>query len=490
AVRGKPAEALSTVDDLPYVESVNGIGVAADGSVYVAKSRSLSSYDPGSGFERCRSPRGLRACQGLMVLASGGPRTAALEGVVRVGETTASLEGKVQPRGAARYRFQVSDGGRWRDVGKPRYVSGPREVRVSTLARGLRPGALYRARLLLATRDRDGEEDRVASNIAFLVTVRPEAFATARPARAFAPLVQLHSDERSFPISASRFLQRATVKWKDGHCIGLINVATGRIASRKTPGAARVRPSRLGRAARPYRHRAFDRKCERRRPPVYSAIDLTRPFHRGRRAAGLPRDSGFYLDLLSDSYDGDPRFARRGEQRLLVGASAYYERRRAVVEGRPGIRLAYWLLYGSSRLPRVRGEPIGQHEGDWERIDVLARPGSRRHRWLPRAVRFHVGDRHRTLPWRDVLRQRSHPVVFAALGSHRPYPHAGRYELSARVAGRRARLLDETAACARCPQWETWKRLGPVRRQPWYGFGGGWGLAFRHHDTSGPLGPR
>ncbi|HEX2070754.1 MAG TPA: NHL repeat-containing protein [Thermoleophilaceae bacterium] len=485
---GVPAH--ETVDDLPYVESVNGVGVGFDGSVYVPKSATLSSYDPGSGFERCEWRGRTRPCHGLMVLAPEGSPAVAFDRVVRTGDSTALLEGRVEPHGALRYLFQVSKNGRvWRDVGDARYVSGARARRVSVRARSLRPASLYRARILLTTRDPQGERS-VASNIAFFTTATPEVIATERPAATFAPLVHLHSDEKAFPIAASRFLERATVKWKDGDCLVLLDVATGRIASRKTLGAPRTEVARLGRRGRPYRRRALDRSCSRRVGRPYSATELTRPFDRGPRAPGLPAKSGFYLDLLSDSLDGDPRFERRGPQRVLAGVPAYYERDSVTVEGRRGVRLTYWLLYGRSDAPRARGGSAGYHEGGWERVEVLLRPARGRGRWLPRVVRFHVAARRLEVPWREIARHGTHPVAFAARGTHHPYPWSGRYEPRVSLAGRRVRLRDDAKSCSRCPQWRTWESLRSARAQPWYGFGGGWGLSFIGDDTSGPLGPR
>lgn len=398
------------------------------------------------------------------------------------------LKGAVDPAGVSRYRFQIStDGQRWRDVGEPRYVSGSQNVEVSAAAVGLRPGALHSARLVVARREATSRENRRTSNVAFFATPAPESITTRRPAAAFAPLVHHHSEERSFPIGADRFLERSTVKWKDGDCV-VTSVATGRLAKRKTPDAPLVDTARLG-GDRPYRRRALDRSC-RRRGRVYSATQLTRPYDRGERAAGLPTESGFYLDLLSDSRDGDPRFERQRGQRLLAPTPAYYERARVRVEGSRGLRLTYWFLYGHSQALRADDDPPAYHEGDWERVDVLVRRGRGGDRWLPRVMRLLADDRVRVVPWRDLMRVGAHPVLFSALRSHRPYVLPGRHRPRVRVGGRTVLLRETAVACRECAQWRTWERLVPVRTQPWHGFGGGWGLSFMAHDTSGPLGPR
>jgi hypothetical protein len=323
-----------------------------------------------------------------------------------------------------------------------------------------------------------------------------EPIATTRPAATFAPLIRLHPDESAFPISVDRFVERSSLKWKNGaDCIALDDVATGRIADRKTVlPVPRLDPARLGGARAPYRRRP-DRSCGQRDGLLYRSTELTRPYDEGRRSAGLEADEGFYLDLLSDSHDGDP--VAGGDGRPAPGdVPVYYEREMVRVHGRSGLRITYWLLYAHSDSRDAKGLSVLSHEGDWERVDVLLeRRGERR--WIPVEIAFGSPEaRLRTVPWRELERSGSHPVVFSARDSHTSYARAGEHRRRVPAGrrgggrGRGAAVLDETATCDDCASWRTWALLAPVRAQPWYGFGGGWGLAFEKDAMSGPLGPR
>jgi hypothetical protein len=318
--------------------------------------------------------------------------------------------------------------------------------------------------------------------------VRPVA--TSDPATAFAPLVRLHPDEQAFPIGAERFLVRATLKWRDGPCYRLADIATGRIGDRKTATPVpRLDPARLGGVKRPYWQRRLNDACDRRVGRRYLSTELTRPYNDAPTAAGLADDEGFYLDVLSDSRDGDPRFVQaRDGTRLLTGAPAYYRSEPTPDGRRAEIRLSYWMFYARSEITLGGGDGFS-HEGDWEEVRVLARRMAR-DRWLPLSIDLGREDgRMRTVPWRSVERHGSHPVVFSAEGSHASYARPGRHRATVEVDGRGTRYHDSTATCDSCVAWRTWANLRPLDRQPWRGFGGGWGLGFQTSATSGPLGP-
>jgi hypothetical protein len=318
-----------------------------------------------------------------------------------------------------------------------------------------------------------------------------EAVVSARPAVALAPLVLLHPAEEYFPIGADRFIDRASVKWRVGHCLWLENVATGSIADSKTPDdVPRTDPGRLGGSRPAYRRRALDEGCRRRIGRQYSATELTRPYDPGARPPTLVEDDGFYLDLLSDSADGDPRYVRHGDgARVLVDEPAYYTSRRVAERGRTTLHVDYWLLYGHSETVDERGERILEHEGDWERVRLtLERAG--RTRWRP--IELGLGnssDPLRRVPWSEVDVEGTHPVLYAARGSHRLHPAAGDWREGLRVGGAKRTGHHETATCDACSRWRTWARLRPLRREAWFGFGGGWGVAFETNSSSGPLGP-
>jgi hypothetical protein len=324
-----------------------------------------------------------------------------------------------------------------------------------------------------------------------------EPVATSDPVATFAPLVELHGRERWWPISASDFIDYSTFNWSDEPCFNGRTVSIG--GPRRRLGLDEPEPitdpRRLG-GWRSYRGRPLRRDCERRRPGSYVTTQHTRPYDGPGRAPGLRRGEGFFLDLLTAKLDGDPVFSRT-EPRRLRGVPAYVDRRPWRSGGRAGLRIDYWLLYG---LDFPRPEAIGdylEHEGDWEHVTVFVRRAARPGRYVPVSLRLHRDGGSRDLAWSSLELANgasgagsSHPVLYAARGSHTLYPSPGIREVRRTAWGRSFTVSDETAACPTCVEWRTWELPLPLREQPWHGYGGGWGRADALGDvTSGPLGP-
>ena len=321
---------------------------------------------------------------------------------------------------------------------------------------------------------------------------------TSEPAESFAPLVVLHARETRFPIGAAKFIESSTFKWLLGKCLSYENVAVGDIARVKAPGnPPPVDPSRMG-DRNPYRHAAVGRACRGKgRGPQFAANRPTRPFDPSDRPAGLPLDQGFYLELLTAAGPGERTLSKVGEHRFVGPVPAYVEQTATRVEGAPALRLTYWLLYGQNRPPK--GAPGRQHEGDWERVGVLLRREGPR-RYMPISLRLYSNERTVDVPWRSVQRvperspgAASHPVAFAALGTHTLYPRPGTHDARAKAIFEIDTGKERTADCAACPRWRTWTRIEDASDQPWYGFGGAWGATYGDADaqpfTIAPLGP-
>ena len=272
----------------------------------------------------------------------------------------------------------------------------------------------------------------------------------------YAPLVSLHPDEQLFPLSAECFLRNSSLVWADG---------AGRQEERASRGtinvAGLVRPGY-----------AFG---------SHTTGDYTRPFG-ARRGAGLDGRRGFDLDL-DDVYRGGARNVSTLPG-LLGGAPVYYE-----YEARHYV--AYWLFFGFSapaaQLKRG-GARFGGHEGDWEGIVIELDEEDR-----PVRVRYFAhGEETPAIEWSRVPKYGEHPRVYSALGSHASYSGTGRqadWDLTGRGL-----------------EWRTWLLLADARLQPWYGFGGAWGVArvvsprfrriavtfgktIKDGEFTGPLGP-
>lgn len=320
---------------------------------------------------------------------------------------------------------------------------------------------------------------------------------TADPVTAFAPLVHLHSRETAWPMSAEEFLAHSQLRWAHDDGCPHWSAATERHEPPPKEALGRFDHARLA-GSGAYTHAGAARDCDEDGQTTTTAGAHTRPYDEKGRARGVELKEGFYLDVANEQRNGTARVRRRGAQKVFERVPAYYERDAERVEGRPGVRITYWLFYGLSRPPGASaGTKYLIHEGDWERISVLLARGKRANEYLPASVRYHAHDGSRDVAWGAVKRvgtggseASTHPVVFSAKGSHASYWRAGTYENVFSVAGRRRfAVYDSAIACPDCPQWRTWEMLLDARSQPWYGFGGAWGGVGSMTGTTGPLGP-
>lgn len=293
---------------------------------------------------------------------------------------------------------------------------------------------------------------------------------TRDPERTFAPLVRLDPKEKWLPMGAGWLINRSALWFaQDGACRDN-KIAVGRKLQAQWTGAVNwIFPAGMGEGPYAYKRDSYGATCRDRRPYIFFANQKTRPNDAEERVKGLGLTGGYYLDVMDWARGGQPL------QEGRVAAPAYVERHAEDVDGEPGLRLTYWLLYGMNE-PHGPGGPIDRltHEGDWERIDVLLQDGDDPDEHVPVAVRLHDGGAQRDVPWESVRRGgpgSAHPVMSAARGDH---------TLSATTRG---------GDCARCPQWRTWTELADARKQPWYGFGGAWGKPGATEETTGPVGP-
>jgi hypothetical protein len=314
---------------------------------------------------------------------------------------------------------------------------------------------------------------------------------TADPAATFAPLVHIHDREESFPMSASTFLDYSALRWSNEACIAYSNVAIGapRLLLRRDEPRPVLRAGRLAGQPRPYGARPLGPDCQpsgRR----FGSDELTRPFE-PNRPAGLRGGDGFSLNLMTDKLDGDPRIERSKGRARLRGVPIYVERRRA-----GGLlRLTYWMLYGRTSPDTGPDGSGAAREGGWERVTVLLRPLQGAGSYVPILVRHWISGQAVDVPWQDAElqsapgRQRpTHPVAFAALGTHAPYPSAGERQRRVRGPDGLVMAREVAVACASCPRWASWEDVRPVRLEPWYGYGGAWGSG-RERYAAGSLGP-
>lgn len=318
------------------------------------------------------------------------------------------------------------------------------------------------------------------------------------PAKAFAPVVHLSESEPFMPMSARWFLGRSALWWAPGEGCAHDKAAVGRLLrNQRTVVVNWIFIIALGWGPAYWREAYADPSCTRAREAYrYYANQLNRPYDTTPgRAPGLKEDEGYYLDLMDWARAGRSAEQEDGQATVAVGESLF-ERNEVEIDGEPGLRLRYWMLYGANRPSGADGDPVRQltHEGDWEWVDVTLREGDDEDAWEPVSIHIPGGDgRPRTVDWDAVKRTvgpgaegATHPTLFAARGTHTLYA----------APGSRPQDIDgvatedvASAPCAQCPRWQMWSGLSDARTSAWYGFGGAWGDMESNDLTTGPLGP-
>lgn len=292
----------------------------------------------------------------------------------------------------------------------------------------------------------------------------------------FAPLVSLHPRESRMPAGGTWFVKRSMLLFAEDHGCPDRKIAVGRtLNEQRTVIVNWLPPAGLGKGM--YWRNPHNVHCGLDFDRRFFTDQHTRPYD-DARSDRLGDREGWTLDLVDRARNGEGRRRRMGRQTVLESVPSYVGRRGEEVDGEPGLRLSYWLLYGLNE-PRSADGIEGQlvHEGDWERVDVLLQRTLGADAYRPVSLVLYSDGDHRAMAWRDVIRiedrrsgKRTHPLLLAARGSHTLAPGSG-------------------WPCPRCPAWRTWQEVADLREQPWYGFGGAWGDVEDNSLTTGPLGP-
>ena len=311
---------------------------------------------------------------------------------------------------------------------------------------------------------------------------------TRAPERTFAPLVSLHHAEPIAPGAAEDFLRGSRLLWAFRGC-------PARERQHAASLTTRAQWRDLGKGG-------FTQAARCGEGDEYTTADTTRPFSRRmfEDRADLVGREGFYLDLDDAQRTPAMRTATQGKQRVLKPVPVYFERHDEIGDdGITNVRITYWFFYPYS-TPTGKVDATGLklgHEGDWERISVLTRKVDDAS-WTPLSVRFHEHASSIDVPWARATKVAdesgvlSHPRAYVAKGSHATYSHPGRFPIILRRGGREILAVrDDARACVSCPLWYTWQpgTLVDAEQQPWYGFGGAWGVVGSVSDFTGPLGP-
>jgi hypothetical protein len=132
----------------------------------------------------------------------------------------------------------------------------------------------------------------------------------------------------------------------------------------------------------------------------------------------LPTTPGSsYLDLGGAEPNANPLAYRTIEQRLQAARSrptVYWHVARQAATGR--IAIEYWLLY-------LYNDFYDSHEADWEGVTVFLEGTT------PIGVSYSAHQGRRWSSWKAQTTSGTHPIVYAARGSHANYSAAGAYSI-------------------------------------------------------------
>jgi hypothetical protein len=253
-------------------------------------------------------------------------------------------------------------------------------------------------------------------------------------AASFAPLVHLGAGEHNPPMDASTFIAGSKLVWvHDDGC---------------PDKTVAEHPAEAELAHGGYQAQLTNGICKST-GRAYTTSDRTRPYDMPELGA-----EGFVLTAHDDAL----------HEQGSTDAPVYLQYVPVDRTGRKAY--IYWFFYPYNDFPG----PIGDHEGDWERITVATDAADK-----PVRVVFSHHGKACAAAWSDVAGPDGHPVVYSATGAHGSYPRAGSYDYPKRPD-------DQTSDAGRT--WAAWPHLEDVEKQKWWGYKGGWGK--KGHDLSIP----
>jgi hypothetical protein len=264
-------------------------------------------------------------------------------------------------------------------------------------------------------------------------------------ARAHAPIVQLHPEDRFRPMSPVGFVADSRLRMYD----------------RRQPAHLPLHPV------------LNLRTLEWAKPPTLLGL-------RGHEYFGPPLGLLGSLALHDDGANRRPFDGKaasrgnvflehrhktpRGEDAPTGNAPTFFYWKS--IGGGDGL-LTFWFFYGYSRYQAVQ---LFGHQGDWEHVSLVLGPNGR-----VRGAYFAAHGRPKRVDADDLERVDGRTVVYSAKESHASYPTPGEHADG-----------DETQAGQR---WETWRSLESLSVQEWRRFAGAWGAVGTLAATTGPLGP-
>jgi hypothetical protein len=133
-----------------------------------------------------------------------------------------------------------------------------------------------------------------------------------------------------------------------------------------------------------------------------------------------------------------------------------------------GAWLQYWFFYYYNDFP---GTDVGDHEGDWEMIQVFVDVDAQ-----PQVAVYSHHNEHTYCPWAKVPKSGPRPVVFVARGSHASYFHDGHHGQDLFVDGDLTLPMRLIRVGQNSPRWLNWPGF----------WGASGGIFGEFHSPNGP----
>lgn len=359
-----------------------------------------------------------------------------------------------------------------RSGGPQKAVTGSGAVHSATLTYGGPPG--WQRGAVAVTVPGHPECGSIGADSPDRVLVDPVDF--------YAPTVRFHPKEKLFAGDPGKFISESKLRFEGTYAVPRKG-SPGRLAAECTPTLMESKPqaSRLGTAAG---KRAYTVAHPARTPLGLPCI--FGPVNQAPSKVQITskRPYGYVLDHSNSTK------ARRGS----TTAPMYAE-----FHGGSTPYIVYWLFYPHNDW---KYGPLREiHEGDWERVAVHLRGSDLaavkvdyfQHYCTPDTRAF-SGLEMDAGSGTTLDAEAGHFMVFTALGGHASYPQSDSHgqDMHNSCITERKGFIDYTG---RGKTWQAWKE--PIRNamtQPWYGFGGAWGMRSNKSrgpgaDNWGPAGP-
>ena len=293
------------------------------------------------------------------------------------------------------------------------------------------------------------------------------------PVRLYAPELHLHPSDAYRPMDPTVFARHSNLKYavsrcKDRHVHGLLDTV-GELANLAN-----------GR----YKARIGKHFCQQAKTKVATNRLTALPLFDKPGHVPKNRREGFFLNL-------DNKWRGGIDPSVNSTLPMYYSYK-------PAHWIVYWLFYG------YNDRAGDKHEGDWEKVVIRLLPGGKASSAAYYQHYCHPDDSdYGQYTWTEMQNagylaadsptQRTHPIVYSAIGGHASYPEDVGVE-GLPCGGPNNGGNDRTAKGG--PVWRTWlpgHKLTNAKNAPWYGFGGSWGERKTASDTNlfgwGPAGP-